>query len=106
MENKTIPNLLKPEDCKNMVDIRREIDTIDQEIIELIGKRYQYVKSAAKFKTSEAAVKAPERFAAMLLQRRTWAEKENLNPDVIEKLYTDLVNYFIGEELNSWNKKE
>lgn len=95
----------QPEECEQMMDIRQEIDLIDQQIISMIGKRYQYVKSAAKFKTDEAAVKAPERFAAMLLERRRWAEMEDLNPDVIEKMYRDLVHYFINEELNHWKEQ-
>lgn len=96
---------LKPSDCKDMADIRAEIDFLDAEIINLIGQRYQYVQAAAKFKTSETAVRAPERFKAMLLQRREWAVEQGLNPDVIEKLYSDLVNYFIQEEMNKWKSE-
>jgi isochorismate pyruvate lyase len=40
----------------------------------------------------------------MLDQRRIWAEQEGLNPDVIEKMYRDLVNYFIKEELKYWQE--
>jgi len=106
MLNKTIKhNIKQPEACQNMTDIRREIDTIDQQIISLIGKRYQYVQAASKFKTSETSVKAPERFAAMLLERRKWAEMQSLDPDVIEKIYTELVHYFIAEELKHWKSQ-
>ena len=94
-----------PEECTNIQEIREEIDRIDQEVIALIGKRYQYVKAAAKFKTSETSVKAPDRFAAMLQRRRAWAEEAGLDPDVIEKLYTDLVNYFIQEQMKEWREK-
>ena len=38
----------------------------------------------------------------MLQQRRVWAEEEGLNPDVIEKIYRDLVTYFIDEEMSRW----
>ena len=93
-----------PSECENMLDIRAGIDALDQNIITLIGKRFQYVKAAAKFKTSETEVKAPERFKSMLLKRREWAEAEGLNADAIEKLYTDLVNHFISEELDEWKK--
>jgi hypothetical protein len=41
----------------------------------------------------------------MLQARRIWAEEEGLNPDVIENLYQDLVNYFIAEELKHWHSK-
>lgn len=98
-----ITNKLTPEQCTGMADIREEIDFLDSAIIQLIGKRYKYVQAAAKFKTSETAVRAPERLKAMLLQRREWAQEQQLNPDVIEKLYKDLVNYFIQEEMERWN---
>ncbi len=97
-----LDNHLVPEACSGMDDIRREIDHLDQTIVALIGRRAQYVMAAAKFKTSENAVRAPERFAAMLLQRREWAIEEGLNPDVIEKLYSDLVQHFISEEMRRW----
>jgi isochorismate pyruvate lyase len=38
----------------------------------------------------------------MLLTRREWAEVEGLNPDAIEKMYSDLVNHFIAEEMKHW----
>jgi isochorismate pyruvate lyase len=95
-----------PEECTNIQEIREEIDRIDQEVIALIGKRYEYVKAAVKFKTSETDVKAPDRFAAMLQKRRIWAEEAGLDQEVIEKLYTDLVNYFIHEEMKEWRTGE
>jgi isochorismate pyruvate lyase len=95
-----------PNECETMTEIRSEIDQLDRQVIALLGQRFAYVKAATKFKTSETSVRAPERFRAMLRQRRLWAEAEGLNPDVIEKLYQDLVNYFIKEELNRWRAEE
>ncbi|MBD1879152.1 isochorismate lyase [Coleofasciculus sp. FACHB-T130] len=92
-------------DCSNIEEIRQEIDKIDRQIIAVFGKRFEYVKAAAKFKTDETSVKAPERVKSMLQQRRLWAEEQGLNPDVIEKLYQDLVNYFMDEELKHWQSK-
>jgi len=91
-----------PDACENMQDIRTEIDAIDQEVIQLLGKRFAYVKAAAKFKTSATAVQAPERFKAMLQQRREWASAAGLSADAIEKMYSDLVKHFIEEEMKHW----
>ena len=96
----------QPEDCLNLEDIRTEIDALDCEIIGALGKRFQYVKAAAKFKNSPTSVRTPDRFKSMLEPRRTWAEAENLNPDIIEKIYRDLVNYFINEELKAWQTEK
>jgi isochorismate pyruvate lyase len=94
----------QPGDCQNMAEIRQAIDTIDQDVIRLWARRFEYVKAAAAFKTDPTAVRAPERFAAMLAQRRQWAADNGLNPDVIEGLYRDLVNYFIDEEMKHWKQ--
>jgi len=98
-------NNVEPEDCTGMEDIRVEIDRMDKGIIAILGKRFQYVKSAAKFKTSETSVRAPERFKSMLEQRRLWASSEGLSPDAIEKMYRDLVNHFIKEEMSEWKSE-
>jgi isochorismate pyruvate lyase len=94
-----------PEECLDIQEIRQGIDAIDREVINLLGKRFAYVKAAAQFKTSSDGVKAVDRFNAMLQQRRVWAEEVELNPDAIEKLYRDLVGYFIEEELKHWESK-
>jgi len=93
-----------PEDCENISEIRYEIDQIDRQVIALLGERFTYVKAASQFKTSEVSVKAEDRLNSMLEQRRIWAAEKGLNPDVVEKMYRDLVNYFINEELKSWQE--
>jgi isochorismate pyruvate lyase len=96
----------RPKECSNIDDIRTEIDRIDQQIVALIGERAGYVQAAAKFKTSAADVKGAERFEAMLSQRRAWADEQDLDPDMIEKLYRDMVNHFIREEMAHWKQEQ
>jgi isochorismate pyruvate lyase len=40
----------------------------------------------------------------MLQQRRVWAEEVGLSADAIEKMYRDLVSYFIDEEMKRWQQ--
>ncbi|MBN1428296.1 MAG: isochorismate lyase [Anaerolineae bacterium] len=95
----------KPEECLNIQDVRAEIDRLDRQIVSAIGERYRYVQAASKFKTSESSVRAPEREASMLKERRRWAQDAGLNPDVIEKMYRDLISYFVSEELHQWREQ-
>lgn len=95
-----------PDECESILDIRASIDQLDHEIIALLGQRFAYVKAASKFKTSQTSVKAPKRFEAMLKQRRIWASEQGLNGDVIEKMYRDLVNHFINEEMQHWQQSK
>ena len=96
----------EPKECKNIDDIRENIDFIDKQIISLLSKRSEYVHNAAKFKTSVSTVKADDRVKAMLLKRREWAKENNLNEDFIESLYTNIVEFFINQEMNKWKEKE
>lgn len=91
-----------PEACASLAEVRAEIDRIDHQIVTLIGERAHYVKAAARFKDSEQAVSAPERFAAMLQSRRQWAESAGISPEIVETIYRDLVKYFIAEETEHW----
>ena len=91
-----------PTDCNSLTDVRSAIDHVDQQMVALLGLRADYVRSAARFKSSEAEVAAPERLAAMLQVRREWAQRENLAPDFIEGLYRFLVAHFIEREKEHW----
>ena len=92
---------MKPvKDCKNIEDIRRAIDELDEEIITLLGKRYQYVKEIVKFKEkNEESIVAKARREAVIRSRRKLAVENGLDPDVIEELYRNLINHFIAEDL-------
>ncbi|MBE9184664.1 isochorismate lyase [Microcoleus sp. LEGE 07076] len=94
-----------PDQCANIHEVREEIDIIDREVIDALSKRFQYVIAAARFKTSEASVIAPDRFHTMLQQRREWALESGLNPDVVENIYRDLVSYYIEEELKHYKSE-
>jgi isochorismate pyruvate lyase len=89
-------------DCKSLDEVRAEIDRIDRAILALLGERAGYVHAAARFKSSEADIEAPQRQAAMLDARREWARQEDLDPDFVEELYRRLVAYFVERERTHW----
>lgn len=93
-----------PKDCKSIDEIRIEIDSIDQQIIDLIGKRFLYVKEIVKYKSNADDVKAPKRYDEVMKVRKEWAEKNGLSPEVIENIYKMLVHYFIDEQMKLLKK--
>lgn len=93
-----------PEDCASIEDVRGAIDTLDREVLRLLGSRARYVAAAARFKTDPHGVRAPERQRAMLDRRRRWAEEEDLDPDFVENLYADIVAHFVGQEMDRWER--
>jgi len=91
-----------PSACASLDEIRAGMDATDREIVALIARRVEYVRAAAKFKTSSANVAAPERVAAVLKTRREWAEAAGLSGETVETIYRELVGYCVAEEHKSW----
>jgi len=41
----------------------------------------------------------------MLPQRREWAEVAGLNADFIEQLYSQIINWYISEQIDYWRQQ-
>lgn len=89
-----------PENCKNIQEIREAIDSLDNEIIRLIGQRFNYVKEIVKFKKKDRdSIVAKDRYDEVIENRRMLAVENGLNPDLIESIYRSLINHFINKEI-------
>ena len=93
-----------PENCTSLLDVREAIDRIDHDIIRALGRRMKYVRAASRFKTSEAAIPAPERVAAMLPERARWAEENGLEPSFAEALFAQIIHWYIDEQIKYWRQ--
>jgi isochorismate pyruvate lyase len=89
-----------PHECRNIEEVRREIDSIDAEIISLLGKRLDFIQAIVKYKNNADDVYATGRYNAVIDERRKMAILHRLDPDVIEKIYRLLMDYFIEEQFN------
>ena len=94
-----------PQECSNIEDVRREIDSIDNEIIGLIGKRFTFIREIIKYKNNAEDVVAKERYNTVIARRRELAAMYLLNPDVIENIYRIMMDYFIKEQFELLKKK-
>lgn len=93
-----------PHECTNITEVRNEIDNIDFDIINLLSKRFGYVREVVKYKEkTNSGIEATDRRNAVIASRRKWAEENGLNPDVIESIYNTLIDYFIVEEKKIMN---
>lgn len=95
----------KPVECTNIDEIRNEIDAIDKQVIELLGKRLQYITEIVRFKKDEEDIIAKQRYSEVLLARRELAVRASLDPDVIEDMYKHLIAYFIEVQKKTLNEK-
>lgn len=94
--------MLHPDECTGLPDIRYAIDTLDHELVTLLGKRMHYVLAASRFKPDEASIPAPERVSAMLADRRLWAQENDLDSNFVESLFERIIPWFIARQVEYW----
>jgi isochorismate pyruvate lyase len=102
----TYRHMKKPKECQCIEEVRQEIDEIDNEIIGLIGKRFSFIKEIVKYKRNIDDVYAKKRYKTVISKRRELAVSNNLDPDIIERIYRIMMDYFINEQLELLKKKE
>jgi isochorismate pyruvate lyase len=83
----------------SLTDVRSKIDHLDEEIVKLLAARQSLVKQAARFKTDEHAVRAPDRRATMVARLDSLARREGVSPEIVKVVYDAIIDGFIALEL-------
>jgi isochorismate pyruvate lyase len=87
-------------ECNSLAEVREEIDKLDDQIVELIAKRNNYIKQAARFKNTVDEVKAPDRIDAVIQRLRRKALDLDLSPNLVADLYTMMINEMVETEIS------
>ncbi|OTG85101.1 chorismate mutase [Acinetobacter sp. ANC 4648] len=90
---------MKKEKCESLDQVREKIDVIDQALIEMIATRQFYVDQAVRFKRTAEEVQSPERVQQVINKVRQKAIDLGTNPDLVEKIYREMIQHFIQREL-------
>lgn len=83
----------------SLSEVRAAIDALDDQIVALLAARQAQVKRVVAFKADDAAVRAPDRRAAVMARLRQRALDEGLASDVVDRVYTAMIDAFIELEL-------
>ena len=89
---------IKAQDCKNMEEVRAEIDRCDTALVELIGERFTYVDRAWQLKNNPEEATVPWRIQQVIDRVRAKAEAEGVPPDLCEALWRQMIGWFIQYE--------
>ncbi|MFH1644181.1 MAG: chorismate mutase [bacterium] len=72
--------------------LRQKIDEIDYKITQLLGRRFGITKKVGEYKKRKKINACdPKRELQMMKERIKWAEKINLNPKFIVKLFKNII---------------
>ncbi|MBC37056.1 MAG: chorismate mutase [Rickettsiales bacterium] len=94
--------------CRTLNEVRKNIDTIDNQIAKLLIKRSSFVLQATYFKTKKSQLIDRKRIARIIKRVSNIAKKQKLSPIIVEKVFRKMINQFIlleTKEFNRINKK-
>jgi len=89
-------------ECKTLEEVRQEIDSIDDRIVELIAKRNSYIHQAARFKNSIEEIKDDERVELVKQRARAKAIELDLSPNLISELFTKMIDEMVESEVSQF----
>jgi isochorismate pyruvate lyase len=91
--------ILSPEHCDTMADLRGQIDRIDNALLDLLAERARCIDRAIVLKLREnLPARTPDRVAGVIANVRKGAADRNLDPDQVERIWTDLIEAAIAHE--------
>ena len=89
----------KPDECKDMADVRVEIDRCDTALVDMIAERFGYVERAWQIKLGlKQEANVPWRNQQVFDRVRQRATEKGLPPDLAEALWRQMVGWFIQHE--------
>ena len=88
-----------PSDCRDLSDVRAEIDRVDRALVERIAERMGYVERAWQLKLKDRAeANVPWRNQQVVDKVRAIAAEKGVPPDLCEALWRQMIGWFIQYE--------
>lgn len=93
-----------PEDCMGMADVRAGVDQTDRELLNLLERRFGYMRAAARIKSDRSTVRDEARKNAVIAAACKEADARELPVTAIAQLWEHLVEASIAFELEEWDR--
>lgn len=85
--------------CTSMSDLRIAIDDLDRTLVRLLQQRARYIDRAVELKSENGwPARIPSRVEDVVTKVRETAQGEGLDPDLIETLWRQLIDWSIARE--------
>lgn len=93
-----------PEDCMTMKDVRAGVDALDRQLVELLARRFGYMRAAARIKPERALVRDEARKSQVIAAARAAAFELGVPVGLVGDFWERLVETSIAYELQAWDR--
>ena len=92
-------SMIDPDQCRDMSELRTEIDILDYQLIKLLVQRSKYIDRAVVLKPIEGLpARTHDRVAVVIAKARSHAEQDGLDQVLAERIWTELIEWSIARE--------
>lgn len=90
--------------CKDMAEVRTEVDRIDHLLVALIAERQGYMSEAARIKQDRDTVYDEARIEDVIAKIKEIAEQAGLSFDIAEPVWREMIKQCIAFEFEEWDR--
>lgn len=102
----TEQTIKQPNECESMADVRSAIDSLDEELLDLLARRIGYIERAAKIKTSVDSIRDEQRIESIIAKRKLQAAEHGYSEEFIESTFRNLIEYSVVHEMLVFKQKD
>ena len=95
---------LRLDECQTMDELRVEIDTLDQKIVDMLTIRRGYMDQAARIKQDRNKVRDNERVEEVVRKVSSYAMEKGTDPELVAKIYRMMIEWSINYEMDKFDK--
>jgi isochorismate pyruvate lyase len=92
-----------PDQCQTMAEVRAGVDALDRQLVELLARRFGYMRAAARIKPERGQVRDEARKAAVIEAARQSAFELGVPVGLVGDFWERLVEASIAYELQAWD---
>ena len=90
---------------KNIIKIRKELDKLDNKLLEIIQKRVKLVNLVILNKKFKKDIIDKKRISIILKNIKKKSIKKNIDPKITLKIWKSMIRAFIEYEFRNFDKK-
>jgi len=90
---------------KNILKIRKELDKLDNKLLDIIKKRSKLVDLVIKNKKFKKEIVDKKRIFIILKNIKKKSKKRRIDPKITDKIWRSMIKAFIEYEFKNFKKK-
>tara|TARA_B100001029_G_scaffold48378_1_gene38444 strand:+ start:335 stop:625 length:291 start_codon:yes stop_codon:yes gene_type:complete len=96
---------MSPKNKKELILIRKKLDSLDNKLIELIKKRTKLVDKVVQLKTFKKEIVDKRRISNILKSVKQKSIRKNIDPKITHRIWKNMIWSYINYERKIFKKK-